>query len=80
MVGRLPDVAGAASPSYLLTLIAKAANYRRRKVTDYSRYFGLSTQSWRKSTELSLFNVFGIKWNDSTGTRNGHFAPFAWTG
>ena len=28
----------------------------------------------------SLFNVFGIKWDDSTGTRNAHFTPFAWTG
>ena len=26
----------------------------------------------------SRFNVFGIDWNDSTGTRNGFFAPFAW--
>jgi hypothetical protein len=28
----------------------------------------------------SLFNVFGIKWDDSIGTRNAHFAPFAWAG
>ena len=28
----------------------------------------------------SRFNVFGIRWDDSTGTRNGHFAPFAWSG
>lgn len=28
----------------------------------------------------SVFNVFGIRWNDATGTRNGHFAPFAWAG
>jgi hypothetical protein len=28
----------------------------------------------------SKMNVFGIKWDDSTGTRNGHFAPFAWSG
>jgi len=28
----------------------------------------------------SIFNVFGIGWNDSSGTRNGHFAPFAWSG
>jgi len=28
----------------------------------------------------SAFNVFGIAWNDSTGTRNGHFAPFSWAG
>ncbi len=28
----------------------------------------------------SLYNVFGIQWNDTSGTRNGHFAPFAWAG
>lgn len=28
----------------------------------------------------SVFNVFGITWDDSTGSRNGHFAPFAWAG
>ncbi len=28
----------------------------------------------------SVFNAFGIKWKDTSGTRNGHFAPFAWTG
>jgi hypothetical protein len=26
----------------------------------------------------SVFNAFGITWNDSSGTRNGHFAPFSW--
>jgi hypothetical protein len=26
----------------------------------------------------SRFDAFGIRWNDSSGTRNGHFAPFAW--
>jgi hypothetical protein len=28
----------------------------------------------------SNFNAFGIRWQDSSGTRNGHFAPFAWAG
>jgi hypothetical protein len=28
----------------------------------------------------SRFNLFGIRWDDSSGTRNGHFAPFAWSG
>lgn len=28
----------------------------------------------------SKMDVFGIKWDDSTGTRNGHFAPFNWSG
>jgi hypothetical protein len=29
---------------------------------------------------VSAFNAFGIKWNDRTGSRNGHFAQFSWTG
>lgn len=28
----------------------------------------------------SKFNAFGVRWDDSSGTRNGHFAPFAWAG
>jgi len=28
----------------------------------------------------SRFNVFGAKWDDSSGTRNGHFASFSWSG
>lgn len=37
------------------------------------------------STKLALaratksrFHAFGIDWDDSSGTRNGHFAPFTW--
>jgi hypothetical protein len=28
----------------------------------------------------SRFHAFGIDWDDASGARNGHFAPFAWTG
>lgn len=28
----------------------------------------------------SSFHAFGIDWDDASGTRNGHFAPFSWTG
>ena len=28
----------------------------------------------------SVFNVFGMTWKDSSGSRNGHFAPFSWAG
>ena len=28
----------------------------------------------------SKFHAFGIDWEDSSGKRNGHFAPFAWSG
>ncbi|HEX6013946.1 MAG TPA: DUF1326 domain-containing protein [Geminicoccaceae bacterium] len=27
----------------------------------------------------SRFDAFGIGWSDTSGTRNGHFAPFRWT-
>ena len=32
------------------------------------------------NAKRSKFNAFGIRWDDSSGTRNGHFAPFAWSG
>jgi hypothetical protein len=28
----------------------------------------------------SHFHAFGIDWDDASGLRNGHFAPFAWSG
>ena len=28
----------------------------------------------------SRFDAFGIRWQDDTGSRNGHFAPFSWSG
>lgn len=27
----------------------------------------------------SMMNAFGIQWNDSSGSRNGHFSKFAWS-
>ena len=36
-----------------------------------------SRVSLAKATR-STFHVFGIDWNDASGTRNGHFAPFSW--
>jgi hypothetical protein len=38
-----------------------------------------SRVSLAKATR-SKFHAFGIDWEDTTGTRNGHFAPFAWQG
>jgi hypothetical protein len=28
----------------------------------------------------SHMHAFGIEWDDTTGTRNGHYSPFAWSG
>ena len=38
-----------------------------------------SRLSIAKATRSS-FHAFGIDWDDTSGTRNGHFAPFAWAG
>ena len=38
-----------------------------------------SRLSLAKATRSS-FHVFGIDWDDTSGTRSGHFAPFAWAG
>jgi hypothetical protein len=59
VVGRLPDLAGANEPSYILRLLKTAAAYRRRSPDDYTGYFGLSAKVWQGSTRLSLNNIFG---------------------
>jgi hypothetical protein len=59
VVGRLPDLTGAREPSHLLALLGTAASHKTRAVSEYGPYFGLSTYSWRKSTESSLFDMFG---------------------
>jgi hypothetical protein len=60
VVGRLPDLTmKSGPPSYLLSLLKIAEKYTSRDVADFGKYFGLSTQSWRKSTDKSLFAIFG---------------------
>ena len=38
-----------------------------------------SRLSLAKATRSSM-HAFGIDWDDASGTRNGHFAPFSWAG
>ncbi|HTT13225.1 MAG TPA: DUF1326 domain-containing protein [Burkholderiaceae bacterium] len=38
-----------------------------------------STIALAKATRSSM-HAFGIDWDDASGARNGHFAPFAWAG
>jgi hypothetical protein len=59
VVGRLPDLAGATEPSYLVALLKTASDYQRRSPDDYAGYFGLSAAVWQGSTRLSLHNIFG---------------------
>lgn len=59
VVGRLPDLVGAKEPSYLISLLKTAADYKRRLPEDYTGYLGLSAEVWQGSTRLSLNNIFG---------------------
>jgi hypothetical protein len=52
VVGRLPDLTGAREPAHLLPLLAVAERYQSHDVTDYGKYFGLSTQSWRRASSM----------------------------
>lgn len=78
VVGRLPDLTGADEPSHLLALLTTAAGYTPKPVSEYGGgYFGLSTQTWRESTEMSLFNTFGNSATLCLSPPNGHSHPAA---
>jgi hypothetical protein len=59
--------------------VASAGNPEEAICLDNTAHPVNSRVSIAKATRSS-FHVFGIDWDDTSGTRNGHFAPFAWTG
>jgi hypothetical protein len=59
VVGRLPDLTGATSPSHLIALIRIASRWKCRSAVEYRQYFGLSTFSWQRSSRYSLRKIFG---------------------
>jgi hypothetical protein len=59
--------------------IASAGNPNEAICVDNTAHPVNTRLSLAKATR-SRFNVFGINWNDSSGSKNGHFAPFAWAG
>ena len=59
VVGRLPDLMGAKEPSYLVDVLGRTARAAVRPKTEYSSYLGVSTDSWKASTRLSLTQLFG---------------------
>ena len=59
VVTRLPDLTGANEPSHLVKLLKTATNWKGRKASEYTNYFGLSASVWKGSTALSLDNIFG---------------------
>jgi hypothetical protein len=61
VVGRLPDLTGGTEPSHLLALIDHAITFAPRPAADYLAYFALSTESWKRSTALTLDKLFGAE-------------------
>jgi hypothetical protein len=59
VVGRLPDLNGSGDAAYFARVLRVAATFRERPAGRYDTYFGLSAHVWRKSTALSLENMFG---------------------
>ena len=59
VVGRLPDIAGANEPSYLLRLLRTASAARPASPDAYRDHFALSAQIWEGSTRQSMRNIFG---------------------
>ena len=56
-------------------------------MTTHGEAVGVDNTAHPMNSRLSLakatrskMHAFGIDWDDTTGTRNGHFAPFAWSG
>ncbi|MBA4055107.1 MAG: hypothetical protein C0490_10370, partial [Marivirga sp.] len=59
VVGRIPDVPGNGEIVYITTLIHNIVNHKPMHGSDYTNYFSVSAKVWKRSTELSLKNMFG---------------------
>jgi len=70
VVSRLPDLTNARTPEYMLKLIDFAVNPAVTPVAAV-RPFGLSTQSWQVSTNLSLRTLFATANAANTSPVNG---------
>jgi hypothetical protein len=58
--------------------LASAAAPGEAIVIDHTVHPVNSRLSLARATR-TRFHAFGIDWEDATGTRNGHFAPFSWS-
>jgi len=60
VVGRIPDIPGRQTNiNYLKTVLENAIRHTPVKPDQYKKYFSVSAQVWKKSTTLSLHNIFG---------------------
>ena len=59
VVGRLPDVTGGTDAKFLVRLLNAAGKWRPVPRDAYEPHLGISTDTWKASTKLSLKNLFG---------------------
>jgi hypothetical protein len=58
VVGRIPGATGTDDPSFLIAQLKAAGAAKSRPRKHYLPHFSISAYIWRKSTELSVDNVF----------------------
>ena len=59
VVSRLPDITGINDPKYLTDLLKTATSYSSTTPDAYHKYFGITAEVWKSSTEQSLERIFG---------------------
>lgn len=59
VVGRIPDIPGDNSTSYLISLLSDIIASKPADVSQFQKYFGVTTYEWKKSTSLTLDHIFG---------------------
>lgn len=83
LIGRVPDIIGDTSETYLCTLLSCISNWQARSPATYLNYLGISAQVWQESTGLSLRKTFGDAQNIHLSPTEGpnwtkkHLAPYA---
>jgi hypothetical protein len=71
VVGRLPDLAGAQDPAYLVKLLGTATRYASRDRTAYTGHLAITAKLWTKSTTETVTNLFGPASSVFTSPPNG---------
>lgn len=71
VVGRIPNVPGATTPSKILDYLKTATTSSSRPATVYQDHFGLTAAAWQGSTQMSLSAVFGKNVNLAVAPSDG---------
>ncbi len=59
VVGRLPDLTAGTDARYLAALLKTAATWRSSPRDTYEKHLGISTETWKASTQQNLKMLFG---------------------